>query len=275
MTSQVTHTDTLFMQRALDLAETGRGSVSPNPMVGCVIVNQNQEIIGEGWHQAYGQAHAEVNAMQSVNDPAQLGSSTLYVNLEPCSHHGKTPPCAEAIIRHQIPKVVIANADPNPLVAGRGVKMLREAGVEVLEGVLEEEGHQLNRRFFTYIEQERPYIILKWAETADGFMARENFDSKWISNLLSRKIVHKWRSEEDAIMIGKNTARFDNPKLTVRDWSGNNPLRIVVDRHLELSSNLIIFNRETPTVCYNLLKNEHLNNLDYVKVPANDFLKKL
>ena len=159
------------------------------------------------------------------------------------------------------------------MVAGKGVEILRNAGIEVIEGVLEEEGLQLNKRFFTFIEKQRPYIILKWAETADGFMARENFDSKWISNLLSRKIVHKWRSEEDAIMIGKNTARFDDPKLTVRDWSGRNPIRIVVDRHLDLSPNLTIFNGETPTICYNLLKNEQSKNLDFVKVQANGFLK--
>ncbi|MDX2305695.1 MAG: bifunctional diaminohydroxyphosphoribosylaminopyrimidine deaminase/5-amino-6-(5-phosphoribosylamino)uracil reductase RibD [Microscillaceae bacterium] len=275
MIDQNTEWDTLFMQRALDLATLGHGRVSPNPMVGCVIVDAQNQVIAEGWHQRYGQAHAEVNALNAVADPTILPQSTLYVNLEPCAHYGKTPPCAEAIIQHQLGRVVVANADPNPLVAGKGLLMLKEAGIKVQEGVLEEEGYQLNKRFFTFMEKKRPYVILKWAETADGFMARENFDSRWISNLLSRKIVHKWRSEEDAIMVGKNTARFDNPKLTVRDWSGRNPLRIVVDRHLELSPNLIIFNGETPTICYNSIKNEQKPNLDYVKIQGKDFLNSM
>ncbi|MEO1653709.1 MAG: bifunctional diaminohydroxyphosphoribosylaminopyrimidine deaminase/5-amino-6-(5-phosphoribosylamino)uracil reductase RibD, partial [Bacteroidota bacterium] len=248
------------MRRTLELASMGQGKVSPNPLVGAVIV-WNQKIIGEGWHNKYGEAHAEVNAIQSVTDPTLLSESSIYVNLEPCSHHGKTPPCADLLIKHQFKKVCIAHMDPNPLVAGNGVAKLQEAGIEVELGILEEEAQYLNRRFLRFMKDQRPYVIFKWAETADGFMARENFDSKWISNLLSRKLVHKWRAEEDGIMVGKNTARWDNPKLTVRDWSGKNPIRIVIDRQLELSPSLHLFDQQTPTICYNLLKNEEKNNL--------------
>lgn len=215
------------MLRALQLAEIGRGSVSPNPMVGCVIVH-NGVIIGEGWHKKYGDWHAEVNAVNSVKDKTLLAEATAYVTLEPCSHFGKTPPCADLLVKHQLKKVVICNHDPFPLVAGRGIQKLLEAGIEVVTGVLEEKGRQLNARFFTVVEKNRPYIILKWAETADGFIAGENFEQIKISNALSHKLSHKWRSEEDAIMVGTNTALHDNPRLNVREWTGRNPVRIVV-----------------------------------------------
>jgi diaminohydroxyphosphoribosylaminopyrimidine deaminase / 5-amino-6-(5-phosphoribosylamino)uracil reductase len=221
------------MQRAIQLAKLGLGNVAPNPMVGAVIV-YNDIIIGEGYHQKYGEAHAEVNAINSVKNKELLNESTIYVSLEPCSHYGKTPPCANLIVENGIKKVVIGCSDPNPLVAGNGIKILIEAQIEVIDNVLEKECIELNKRFFTYINKNRPFIILKWAQTANGFIARENFDSKWISCEESRMWVHKWRAEEAAILVGKNTAKYDNPSLTVRDWNGKNPLRVVLDYHLEL-----------------------------------------
>jgi diaminohydroxyphosphoribosylaminopyrimidine deaminase/5-amino-6-(5-phosphoribosylamino)uracil reductase len=261
-----------YMQRALDLASLGLGTVSPNALVGCVIVH-NDRILGEGWHRQYGGPHAEVHAINAVTDKALLPESTLFVNLEPCSHHGKTPPCTDLIITTEIGKVVIANPDPNPLVAGSGIAKLREAGVEVIAGVLAEAGTYLNRRFFTFHQQHRPYIILKWAETADGFMARSNYDSKWISNENSRQLVHQYRAQEDAIMVGRITAQYDNPELTVRQWTGKNPLRIVLDPHLSLSKDIKLFDRTVDTLCYNYLKNEKAEQLELVKAPEGDFIK--
>jgi len=208
--------DELFMQRALELAQLGIGYVSPNPRVGCVIVHENK-IIGEGWHQKFGEVHAEVNAINSVNDQSLLKESIVYVNLEPCSHFGKTPPCVDLLIEHHVKKVVIGNLDINPLVQGQGIKKLKDAGIETITGVLEKEGHELNKRFFTFIEKQRPYIILKWAQTSDEFIAQKNFESKWISNEFSRQLVHRWRSEEDAVLVGTRTASHDNPSQTVRD----------------------------------------------------------
>src|SRR5688500_17654700 len=204
------HTDELFMLRALELAHLGTGQVSPNPLVGSVIVHE-EKIIGEGWHKKYGEAHAEVNAIASVDDKNLLKESTVYVTLEPCSHFGKTPPCADLLIQHQVKKVVIANLDTNPLVSGNSIRKLREAGIEVCTGILDVKGRTLNKHFFTFVEKQRPYIILKWAETADGFIARKNFDSKWISDEYSRQLVHKWRTEEDAVLVGMRTAQQDNP----------------------------------------------------------------
>lgn len=235
------------MHRALQLAEIGRGSVSPNPMVGCVIVH-NDLIIGEGWHRKYGDWHAEVNAVNSVLDKSKLSESTVYVTLEPCSHFGKTPPCADLLVKHQVKKVVICNFDPFPLVAGKGIEKLQNAGIEVVTGVLEEQGSRLNARFFTVVEKKRPYIILKWAETADGFIAGENFEQIKISNALSHKLSHKWRSEEDAIMVGTNTALHDNPKLNVREWTGKNPTRIVLDKNHRLPQELHLFDNSVETI---------------------------
>jgi diaminohydroxyphosphoribosylaminopyrimidine deaminase / 5-amino-6-(5-phosphoribosylamino)uracil reductase len=238
-----------FMQRALQLARLGAGTVSPNPMVGCVIVHE-EKIIGEGYHQKYGEAHAEVKAVNSVSDKSLLSESTVYVTLEPCSHFGKTPPCADLLIKHQVKKVVVCNYDPNPLVAGQGIEKLRLAGIEVEIGLLEEEGRELNKRFFTYIEKKRPYIILKWAESSDGFIAKKNYESVQISNLLSRRFVHKMRSAEDAIMVGINTARYDNPKLDNRFWTGKNAVRVLIDKNLSLPENLNIFDNSQKTICY-------------------------
>jgi len=266
--------DELYMQRALDLAQLSRGSVSPNPLVGCVIVHNNV-IIGEGRHEKYGEAHAEVNAVAAVKDQSLLKASTVYVNLEPCSHFGKTPPCADLLVKHQVKKVVIANIDPNPLVSGKGIQKLKDAGIEVTTGVLESKGLELNKRFFSFLSKKRPYIILKWAETADGFIARENFDSKWISNEHSRQLVHKWRSEEDAVMVGTATALHDNPALTVRDWSGRNPTRIVLDRYNRLPKTLTLFDGQQQTICYTVSKSEAQKNFEFVKLNESSFQQSL
>lgn len=270
--------DELYMTRALELGELGRGKVSPNPMVGCVIV-QGDIIIGEGYHQKYGEAHAEVNAVNDVKDQTLLKGSTAYVTLEPCAHFGKTPPCANLLVEKKVGKVVIAALDSNPLVGGEGVKILKDAGIEVQTGVLEKEARWQNRRFFTQIEKNRPYVILKWAQTQDGFVARKDFSSKWISNSSSRQLVHKWRSEEDSILVGKNTAKFDDPALNVRDWIGKNPLRLVIDSRLELSQSLKLFDQAVPTICYNTQKSEEKGNLEFVKLnpgfSINSILKDL
>ena len=240
------------MSRALELAKLGRGHVSPNPMVGCVIVH-DQRIIGEGWHRQYGGPHAEVNAVRSVTDESLLPESTVYVTLEPCSHFGKTPPCADLLIAKGVKKVIVCNDDPNPLVAGKGLAKLRAAGIEVETGLLAEQGRALNQRFFTFIEQKRPYLILKWAETADGFMAPGDFRPIPISGTLSRQLVHKWRTEEDAILVGTNTARHDNPQLNARLWTGRNPVRIVIDKQSQLPTSLHLFDGSQPTLVYTVL----------------------
>lgn len=267
--------DIRYMRRALELAENGMGRVSPNPMVGCVIVH-NGHIIGEGWHRQYGQPHAEVNAVASVANKELLPESTAYVTLEPCSHWGKTPPCANLLIENQLKEVVVCNTDPNPLVAGGGLQRLKDAGIGLRWGVLEEEGRWLNRRFFTYMEKKRPYVILKWAQTADGYMARGNYDSKWISNPFARKLVHQWRSEEPAIMVGRQTVQYDNPQLNVRNFpSENDPLRLIIDRNLQLKGSFKVFDGQQPTICYNLLQEEELENLSYVKLEEENFLEQL
>lgn len=255
-----------YMMRALQMAELGRGLASPNPMVGCVIVH-NDRIVGEGWHKKYGDWHAEVNAVNSVKDPSILPECTVYVTLEPCAHFGKTPPCADLLVQHRVKKVVICNEDPFPLVAGKGIEKLINAGIEVETGLLKEKGRELNARFFTYVEKRRPYVILKWAETADGFIAGENYEPIKISNALSHKVAHKWRSEEDAILVGTNTARCDNPRLNVREWAGGkNPIRIVVDRQLQLPESLHLFDNTQDTWIINesIEKSEERNS--YIKV---------
>ncbi|MEO9965347.1 MAG: bifunctional diaminohydroxyphosphoribosylaminopyrimidine deaminase/5-amino-6-(5-phosphoribosylamino)uracil reductase RibD [Reichenbachiella sp.] len=266
--------DLIYMQRALELASQGLASASPNPMVGCVIVH-NDKIIGEGWHQKYGEAHAEVNAIEQVRNKALLREATAYVTLEPCSHFGKTPPCADLLIKHRIKRVIVANKDSFPLVDGGGIKKLEAAGISVEVGVLSEEGRKLNKRFFTRVERKRPYVILKWAQTQDGFIARENFDSKWISNEKSRKLVHKWRSEEDAIWVGTNTAKYDNPSLNVRDWRGSDPIRIVIDKQLSLDKKLHLFDQEVATICYNLKTNSKEENLEFVKLEDKNLLDEI
>lgn len=254
----------LFMKRALALARLGAGTVSPNPMVGCVIVH-NGKIIGEGFHKKYGDWHAEVNAVNSVLDKSILSESEVYVTLEPCSHFGKTPPCADLLVKHRVKKVMICNLDPNPLVAGSGIQKLIDAGMEVEIGILETEGRELNKRFFTFFEQKRPHITLKWAESADGFIAKPNYEAVQISNPLSRRFVHKMRTENDAIMVGTNTVRYDNPQLNTRFWTGENPIRVLIDRELSLNSNLKIFDNSQPTLCYNSIKDEENGTTIFVK----------
>lgn len=262
------------MRRALELAESGRGFVSPNPMVGCVIV-RGDRIIGEGFHEIYGGPHAEVNAINAVKNSELLSESTAYVSLEPCAHWGKTPPCANLLVEKGLKKVVIGALDSNPLVVGKGVEILRNAGIEVVTGVLEKESRLQNRRFFTQIEKKRTYVILKWAQSKDGFVARSDYSSKWISNARSRQLVHKWRAEEDAILVGKNTAKYDNPSLTVRDWTGKNPLRLVIDPKLELPENLNLFDQTVPTICYNSVKSQKSENLEFVKLEAGFELREI
>jgi len=250
----------IYMQRCLELAALGMGAVSPNPMVGAVIVH-NYRIIGEGYHRQYGEAHAEVNAINQVinkfdNYAELLKQSTIYVSLEPCAHYGKTPPCADLIIKHQIPAVVAGCRDPFVQVDGKGIEKLQNAGVEVITGILEQECKWLNRRFFTRVQKHRPYIILKWAQTRDGFFAPDDKSQHWITGYESQKLVHQWRGEEDAILVGKNTAAIDNPRLNVRYGNGKWPKRVVIDRKLELSPLLNIFDQSVETLIFNEVKTD-------------------
>lgn len=254
----------------MELAVLGLGHVSPNPMVGCVVVADNR-IISEGWHKAFGGPHAEVNALEPVTDESLLARATVYVSLEPCSHFGKTPPCADLLIRKKVKRVVVANRDTNDKVSGRGIERIRAAGITVTEGILEKEGRRLNRRFFVNMEQALPYIILKWAETADGFIGGTEPKQVWISNALSLQRVHQWRSQEDAVLVGTNTAAIDNPKLTVRTGQGRNPVRIVMDRSLRLPSTINLFDQSQQTICYNEKVSKKAGNVEWVKV-LSDFI---
>ena len=239
-----------YMQRCVDLAKNGLGRTYPNPLVGSVIVCKDR-IIGEGWHKKSGEPHAEVNAINSVKDQSLLSEATIYVNLEPCSHFGKTPPCADLIIKHKIPNVVIGTVDPNSIVSGNGIKKLVEAGVNLTVGILEKECNELNKRFFTFHKKQRPYVILKWAESADGFIAPMSKNEQkpvWLTNVYSRQLVHNWRSEEHSILVGTQTAVDDNPKLDVRDWTGNNPIRIVLDKTGRISKNSHLFDNQSKTI---------------------------
>lgn len=238
-----------YIKRCIEIAKNGLGTTRPNPMVGSVIV-YNDAIIGEGFTSKYGSNHAEVNAIKSVLDKSLLKKATLYVTLEPCSHFGKTPPCSDLIIKSQIPNVVIGCIDDNEQVAGKGIKKLKEAGCNVTVGVLENACKNHHKRFFTFHNKKRPYIILKWAETQDGFIAPETKNEQkpiWITNIYSRQLVHKWRAEEQAILIGTNTVIEDNPSLTVRDWKGENPIRVVLDKKGILSKDFNVFNEQAKT----------------------------
>lgn len=244
--------------------------MAPNPMVGCVITH-NGHIIGEGYHQQFGQSHAEVMAINSVEDQSLLSESTLYVNLEPCAHHGKTPPCADLIIEKKFKKVVVSNLDPYEEVAGKGLQRIRDAGIEIDFEVLEKEGRWLNRRFFTHHEKKRPYIILKWAQTNDGFLdynrsEGDGSEALKISGEEMNRLVHRWRSEESGILIGKNTAALDNPSLTTRLWPGKDPLRLVIDPRLELSQSLNLFQDGKPLWVFNALKEYCEGEVCYVRI---------
>ena len=269
------------MQRCLELALKGLGNVAPNPLVGAVLVKDGK-IIGEGYHRQYGQPHAEVNAVKLFvdapgNDAVELSKAALYVNLEPCNHHGMTPPCTELIIQYKIPEVVIGCADPNRKTKISGMEALTKAGCKVMTGVLKNESEELNRRFITFHAKKRPYIILKYAQSKDGFIAPEKNSGKesWLTNQWSRKLVHKWRSEEPAIMVGTNTAITDNPFLTTRFWTGKNPLRVVIDRRLRLPSLLNIFNADAPTLIFNESRNKSSSNIEFVKVNFENSIKEI
>lgn len=265
-----------FMRRCLQLAEQGLGNVSPNPMVGSVIVHQGK-IIGEGYHREYGNSHAEVEAIASVKDQKLLENSTLYVNLEPCAHHGKTPPCADLIIEKKIPHVVIGTLDPNELVAGKGVERLRSNGLEVVTNVLQEECRYMNRRFFTFHQKKRPYIILKWAQTRDGFIDKIREGKKginWITGLEAQRLSHVWRSQESAILVGKNTVINDNPSLTVRNIKGKNPVRIVLDSLASLEDSYQVFDDSAKTIMYNTIGSEMVTDT-YEKVKLTNQMNTL
>ena len=258
-----------YISRCLQLAELGAGYVAPNPMVGAVLVCDDK-IIGEGYHRHYGEAHAEPNAINSVKDKDLLKQSTLYVNLEPCSHYGKTPPCADLIVSSGIPRVVIGTLDPNPKVAGRGVEILRKAGVEVVVGVLEAECRELNKRFFIFQEQKRPYVLLKWAQTQDGFMDRVRTTVTepplQISNSITRQLTHKMRSENQSILVGANTVLLDNPSLTVRNWSGKSPVRIGIDRQRRIPDDFNLLDGSISTIIFTEKDEVNKLHVEFVKI---------
>lgn len=263
------------MKRCLELAVLGTGKTSPNPMVGSVIV-WNDEVIGEGYTSPYGGPHAEVNAVQSViakygeeQAKEKFSESTIYVSLEPCAHFGKTPPCADMIVAMGFKKAVIACLDPFAKVNGLGLQKLQEGGIITEVGILEEEAKWVNRRFFTKLKEFRPYVILKWAETSDGYFAPIE-GQRWISNQASKQLVHKWRSEEDAILVGKRTAEIDNPSLTVREWEGKNPKRVLIDKQLELSDNLAIYDDSAETIIFNAQKTDWQGSRKYIELENFD-----
>lgn len=264
--------DDKYMRRALQLARLGAGHTSPNPMVGAVIVGPDGTIIGEGWHRQCGQGHAEVNAVASVKDDKLLRNSTIYVTLEPCSHYGKTPPCARLLIEKGIPRVVVGCLDPFKEVSGRGVAMLREAGIEVVVGMLEKECRELNRRFMTAHTSGRPWVQLKWAQTADGYIAlppEVGENPLHMSTPVTMRLMHRQRSLCDAIVVGAATARIDNPSLTTRYWPGKSPLRVVLSRNLSMGDNLNLLTDGLPTIVYNNTKNETVGAVEYVKMDTS------
>ncbi len=267
------------MKRCINLARGGLGMVAPNPMVGCVIVHDNR-VIGEGYHRVFGKEHAEVNAVNAVENKKLLPESTVYVSLEPCSHHGKTPPCTDLLIHHKVKEVVIADTDPFHLVSGRGIKKLVQNGVQVKTGILQKDARWLNRRFYTFHLHERPYIILKWAQTADGFIDKirspeEGIGPNWITDDFSRALVHKWRSEEQSIMVGTNTVLIDNPELNVRNWTGKSPLRVVPDFHDRLNHDLKVFNNKSGTIIINAKRAGKEDNVEYVCFEQEKWIERL
>lgn len=266
-------TDQFYMQRCIDLANKAIGNTYPNPLVGSVIVYDNQ-IIGEGYHKKAGEPHAEINAINSVRNPKLLKEATIYVSLEPCSHFGKTPPCALKLKEIGFKKVVIGAMDYNEQVNGKGKKILEDASIEVVTGVLKEECENLNKRFFTFHQKKRPYIILKWAQSGDGFMDKD-YRPTQISNSLSKQYVHKMRSEEQAILVGKNTAINDNPSLTVREIVGNNPIRVLIDFNLDVSREFNIYNDEATTLVFNQIKDEKLDHIHFIKIEKENALNQI
>lgn len=275
-----------FMWRCIELAELGRSYAAPNPMVGAVIVHEGQ-IIGEGWHRKNGQAHAEVNAIAAVKNKDLLKTATIYVSLEPCAHFGKTPPCASLIIKHKIPKVVIGCVDSFSEVSGKGIQMLLDANIEVVSGILENECRHLNRRFFCFHEKQRPYIILKWAQSIDGFIDSHRSvtntnqaQPNWITGITTKRLVHKWRSEEAAILIGRKTVQNDNPSLTTRFWPGNNPTRILIDKNAIIDDSFHIKDNHTATIIITATETSNKSNTEYIRMAFSplslkDLLKRL
>ncbi len=260
----------MYMQRCIDLAKLGKYFVAPNPMVGAVLVYRDK-IIGEGYHQYYGGHHAEVNCINSVAeaDKHLISQSTLYVSLEPCVHFGKTPPCTNLIIENNIPAVIIGSRDPFSEVDGKGIEKLQHAGILVISNILEEECKELNKRFFTFHTKKRPYIILKWAQTFNQKIAASNQERLLISNEITNRLTHRWRAEEQAILIGTNTAKLDNPFLNNRLWNGKNPTRLVIDKYLQLPTSLHIFNQLQPTIIFNFIKNEKKENITFYLIDKN------
>ncbi|WP_165749728.1 bifunctional diaminohydroxyphosphoribosylaminopyrimidine deaminase/5-amino-6-(5-phosphoribosylamino)uracil reductase RibD [Cellulophaga sp. Z1A5H] len=268
-----------YILRCIQIAQNGLGTTAPNPMVGAVIVHENK-IIGEGYTSPYGGPHAEVNAINAVADKNLLVNATIYVTLEPCSHHGKTPPCADLIIKHKIKNVVVGLLDPHEKVAGQGIQKLKDAGCTVTVGVLENECREHHKRFLTFQEKNRPYIILKWAETADGFIAPElalRTEEKqpfWITNTYSRQLVHQWRAEEQAILVGTHTVLTDNPKLDVRSWTGKNPTRIILDRNLKINTTFHVVDKSIKTIIFTEILEESRYQSEVIYIPI-DFKKNI
>ncbi|MBC8046293.1 MAG: bifunctional diaminohydroxyphosphoribosylaminopyrimidine deaminase/5-amino-6-(5-phosphoribosylamino)uracil reductase RibD [Fimbriimonadaceae bacterium] len=267
----------LYMQRCLDLASCGAGKVAPNPLVGAVLVH-NEKVIGEGFHEKFGEAHAEVNAITRAEKsfPHLISESILYVNLEPCSHHGKTPPCTDLIIDKKIKRVIIGCLDPNPLVCGKGKQKLISAGIEVADGILETACRELNKYFISFHEKQRPYITLKWAQSDDGFIAQKNYLPVHLTNSYSDQLVHKMRAEHMAIYVGGRTVLSDNPKLTVRFWKGKNPIRVSLDTKNTFKTNLNIFNENAETYLFNYEKYEDHENVKYIKIdPSKNYISQI
>jgi diaminohydroxyphosphoribosylaminopyrimidine deaminase/5-amino-6-(5-phosphoribosylamino)uracil reductase len=262
-------TDERFMQRCIDLARLGQGYVAPNPMVGAVVV-YNGKIIGEGYHHKFGAAHAEVEAIRSVKEQHLLAEATVYVSLEPCAHFGKTPPCADLLVKHQFKRVVIGCRDSYHEVSGKGIERLKKAGIQVTVGVLEQACIELNKRFFTFHSKKRPYVILKWAQSKDGFIDQKLPDSErsvqWISSPETQALVHHWRSEEQTILVGRKTIENDNPSLTVREVTGQNPIRVIIDSQLKTSKDSTIFRDENQTLIINRIKSGKEENVTYLQV---------
>ena len=254
-----------YIQRTFYLAKKGIGKVAPNPLVGCVIV-KNNKIIGEGYHKEYGDKHAEINAINNVSNKKEIEGSSVYINLEPCNHFGKTPPCSDALVKLKPKEVIISNKDPNPLTNGKSIKKLIDNNINVRSNILKEEGEELNKRFFKNQIKKLPFIILKWAQTSDGFIAKSDGSSKWISNDISRTLVHKWRSEELGILVGATTVNSDNPKLNVRSWNGKDPIRVIIDPNNRSSNKNDILSDTLPTLIYNKKRESKVQNKQFVRL---------
>ncbi len=264
----------IFMQRCFDLAISGSGYTAPNPLVGAVVVH-GSEIIGEGYHERFGGPHAEVNAINSVVKKNLLPHSTLFVSLEPCCHHGKTPPCTDLIIKSGIKNIVVANPDPNQLVTGKGINLLKKAGCHVISGMLEEQGAWLNRRFIAFHQKKRPYIMLKWAQSSDGFFTKNKGARHWITCKQSQRLVHRWRSEEAAIMVGTNTVEVDNPQLTNRLWmNGSQPIRIILDRKLKIKPSMRVFDTAAQTIVFAERHAKDKANVRFISIDFNENILK-